>query len=206
MSMNDDSEEKSNGKTQDVGHAQEGNEENADGEIIWVSEECPPETAAQFWLSVAAYEQVPWTTHFQELLDAGVELPAPESMDDRQLVAKLWEVIGGLARMRVFLSQTDHLSNRELYTLLWGDTLREPVKDMPLDESSAWHIDPLSGGGEEDTRLYMKYYADEETRRRWPADFPDDEMLPHEEPPYDRDRHLPQAHGGAKPDESDELM
>lgn len=139
-------------------------------------------------------------------MDAGVELPAPESMDDGQLAAKLSEVIDALARMRVFLSQTDHLSDRELYALLWGDTLREPVKDMPLDESSAWHIDLLSGGGEEETRLYMKYYADEETRRQWLADFPDDEVPPHEEPPYDRDQHLPQAHSGAKPDESDELM
>lgn len=204
--MSDDSEEKGNGKTQGIGRAQGSEEEDADGEIIWVSEECPPEAAAQFWLSVAAYEQAPWTAHFQELLDAGVELPAPESMDDRQLATKLWEVIGALAWMRVFLSQTDHLSDRELYTLLWSDTLRESVKDMPLDQSSAWHIDLLSGGGEEDTRLYMKYYADEETRRRWLADFPDDEMPPHEEPPYDRDRHLPQAHSGAKPDESDELM
>lgn len=108
--------------------------------------------------------------------------------------------------MRVFLSQTDHLSDRELYTLLWGDTLREPVKNMPRDESSAWHIDLLSGGGEEETRLYMKYYADEGALRRWPADFPDDEVPPHEEPPYEHDRHLPQAHSGAKPDESDELM
>jgi hypothetical protein len=139
-------------------------------------------------------------------VDAGVELPVPESIDDRQLATKLSEVIDGLARMRVFLSQTDHLSDRELYTLLWGDTLREPVKNMPLDESSAWHIDLLGGGGEEDTRLYMKYYADEETRRRWLVDFPDDEMPLREEPPYDRDRHLPQAHSGAKPDENDELM
>ena len=203
--MSDDSEEKSNGKTQGIGRAQGSDEEDADEEIIWMSEECAPEAAAQFRLSVAAYEQAPWTTHFQELVDAGVKLPAPESMDDRRLVAKLWEVIGALAQMRVFLSQTDHLSDRELYTLLWGDTLRESVKDVPLDESSAWHID-LLGGGEEDTRLYMKYYADEETRRCWLADFPDDEMPSHEEPPYDRDRHLPQAHSGAKPDESDEVM
>jgi hypothetical protein len=97
-----------------------------------MSEECPPEAAAQFQLSVAAYEQAPWTTHFHELVDAGVELPAPESLDDLQLAAKLWEVIDAMARMRVFLSQTDHLSDRELYALLWGDTLREPVES---DES-----------------------------------------------------------------------
>lgn len=183
--MNDDDGDKDDDGAQAANHVLEG--EEAGGELVWMSEDCPPEVAAQFWLSVAAYEQAPWTTHFQELIDAGVELPAPESMDDRQLTAKLSEVIDALARMRVFLSQTDHLSDRELYALLWGDTLREPVKDMPRDESSAWHIDFLSGGGEEDTRLYLKYYADEETRRRWLADFPEDEMPQHEEPPYDRD-------------------
>lgn len=202
--MNDDDGDKDDDGAQAANHVWE--DEEAGGELVWMSEDCPPEVAAQFRLSVAAYEHAPWTTHFQELLDAGVELPAPESMDDRQLAAKLWEVIDALARMRVFLSQTDHLSDRELYALLWGDTLREPVKDMPRDESSAWHIDFLSGGGEEDTRLYLKYYADEETRRRWLADFPEDEMPPHEEPPYDRDRQLPRAHSEAETDESDELM
>jgi hypothetical protein len=204
--MNDDGEEEYKGEAQADEFVSEGEEVGAEGEFVSMSEECPPETAAQFRLSVAAYEQAPWTTHFQELVDAGIELPAPESMDDGQLAAKLSEVIEALARMRVFLSQTDHLSDRELYTLLWSDTLQESVKDMPLDESSAWHIDLLSGGGEEGTRLYMKYYADEETRQRWLTDFPDDEVPPHEEPPYDRDRFLPQTHSGAKPDESDELM
>lgn len=184
----------------------EGSEASVDEGFTWVSDDCPPEVAAQFWQSVAAYEQAPLTTHFQQLEEAGVELPAPDALDDVRLTAKLWEVIEALARLRVFLGQTDHLSDRELYALLWRELLREPVKDLPLDESSAWHIDLLSGGGEEETRLYLKYYADEETRQRWRADFPDDEMPPHEEPPYDRDRHLPQAHSGAKPDESDQLM
>ena len=62
-------------------------------------------------------------------------------MDDLQLEAKLWETIEGLASLRVFLSQTDHLSDRALYTLCWHDLLREAVKDLPPDDSAAWHID-----------------------------------------------------------------
>ena len=116
--MNDDGGEEYKGEAQVDEFVPEGEEAGAEGELVWASEECPPETAAQFWMSVTAYEQAPWTTHFQELVDAGVELPVPESIDDRQLATKLSEVTDGLARMRVFLSQTDHLSDHELYTLL----------------------------------------------------------------------------------------
>jgi hypothetical protein len=48
-------------------------------------------------------------------------------------------VIEGLARLRIFLSQTNHLSDRRLYELLWRDVLREAIKDLPLTAASAWH-------------------------------------------------------------------
>ncbi len=37
----------------------------------------------------------------------------------------------------------------------------------------------------------LKYYDDEEERVRWRESFPDDPIPEHEDPPYDRDRHLP---------------
>ena len=108
MSMNDDGEDEYEGEAQADEFVSEVKEVGAEGEFASMSQECPPETAAQFWLSVAPYEQSPWTTHCQGLVDAGVELPAPESIDDRRPAAKLSEVIDGLARMGVFPSQTDH--------------------------------------------------------------------------------------------------
>jgi len=185
----DDEENKTNDEAQ---NSETGLDDNSET-LIWESEECPPEARAQFLRSVAAYDLAPLTTHFQLLEESGIQLSPPESMDDRQLKAKLWEVIEGLARLRVFLSQTDHLDDRALYTLFWHDLLREAVKDLPLDDSSTWHIDLLGSGSEEDTSLYLKYYADDAARRQWSADFPDDEMPEHEEPPFDRDRRLPQA-------------
>jgi hypothetical protein len=59
-------------------------------------------------------------------------------------------VIEGLARLHGFLSRTDHPCDRGLYTLLWHDLLREAIKDLPLDNSSA-HIDLLGSGSAEDT-------------------------------------------------------
>jgi hypothetical protein len=77
--------------------------------------------------------------------------------------------------------------------VLWSNDLREEIPAMPFDEYSAWHIDLIGSGSDEDTYLWMKYYADDDTRRDWPKDFADYEMPEHEDPPYDRDRHLPGA-------------
>ena len=105
-------------------------------------------------------------------------------------------VITGLARRRTFLSYTNHLSNDELYRLLWVETLNEATHE--LDDSMgdcACHIDLLSDGSEQSNLLRLQYYADELERNDWLDAFPDDTLPPHLDPPYDRDRHLPQRSG-----------
>jgi hypothetical protein len=163
-------------------------------------DDCPEEMEEGFWKHVVEYEEAPWTTHFQQLENAGVSLPAPDSLKDEELTAKLWDVIQKLALLRVFIEQTDHLSDRELYTHLWTDTLKEETKAMPMDASSAYHIQLLSSGSEEDSFLYLKYYADDDWRSQWLADWPNDPMPAHEDPPYDRDRLLPKANYGEHTD------
>src|SRR4029078_549959 len=122
----------------------------------------------------------------------GLELPAPEEMDDALLGVRLWELIQRLASLRIFLSSTEHLRDRELYTELWSDILRQETKDIAYSEYSACHIDLLGSGSDEHPLRYMRYFAGEDERRRWMESFPDYEMPPHEDPPHDRDRHLPQ--------------
>jgi len=160
----------------------------------------PPEVEEGFWKYVVEYEEAPWTTHFQQLERAGVSLPAPETLNDQEVTAKLWEVINKLAQMRVFLEDTDHLSDRELYTTLWSDDLREETKDIVLDQDSACHYQLLSGGSDEDTLLYLKYFADEEWRKWWHEEYPEFPMPDPEDPPYDRDRLLPQPRYGPPSD------
>lgn len=175
-----------------VNELREAAREAAGGEMISLEQpDAPPEIAEQFWENVLAYEQAEETSHFLLLERAGVELPRPEQLDDKQLTAKLWEVIRALAGMNCYLSQTDHWSDRELYERLWRDTLREFTMDLPRGSGWNFHIDFLSSGSDEDNFLSLKYYADEEHRRRWHDDWPDDVIPPHENPSYDRDSMLP---------------
>jgi hypothetical protein len=167
-------------------------EELAGGDMAtFESDDCPPAIAEAFWKRVVDYETAPLTCNFIQLEEAGVDLPPANELTDAELTAKLWEVIHRLAGMRTFLYQTNHLSDRELYEHLWSESLREAHPDLPMDESSSWTIDLLGGCSEEDICLQMKYYADDESRKHWMESFPDYEMPAHEDPPYDRDRHLP---------------
>ncbi len=177
-----------------INELREAAREAARGEMTeWESSDCPPEISEQFWGNVLEFESAEKTCHFIQLEERGIALPPPEELDDAALTAKLWEVIRGLAKMNVFLSQTDHWSDRELYEHMWHKTLREITMDLPADSGWTHHIDFLSSGSEEDNYLYLKYYADDEWREHWHKDFPDDVIPPHVDTPYDRDRKLPRA-------------
>jgi hypothetical protein len=151
----------------------------------WESDAISTAVKEQFWRQVLDFEAAPLGTDCQQLIDAGVDLPDPDTIDDEPTTSKLWEVIHGLAKLRVFLSSTDHLSDRALYVRSWRSVLREEKPILPIDPVAAWHVDLVSNGNEEDTRLYLTHYALEDRRRQWLADFPDHDMPVHEPLPYD---------------------
>lgn len=147
----------------------------------------------EFWDHVAAYEAKEPQSLISELERSGVSVPPPDALEDSRLTEKLWEMITKLAELATFLHNTDHLSDRELYCELVNDVLREQMVLMPEDPSFSSQLDMVGSGSEEHTLLYLKYYAREEDRRAWLADWPEDPLPEHEDPRYDRDRLLPQA-------------
>ena len=165
---------------------------NSNPEIIFEDDDqCPTELLEQFHKNMEAFEQAPWSTSIQVLLDSGIALPPPDELSDTELNVKLWEVIKALALMDAYLEHTDHLSDRELYTLLWGDILLEETVFPSGKRHMVCHIDIIGSGSEQDNIIYLKYYADEDERNHWAKDFIDEPLPSRERPPFDRDRHLP---------------
>ena len=158
----------------------------------YVSPDCPPEIEEKFLQQVLAFEEADPVSPFEELAKSGVKLPSPQELDDVELHLKLWEVIRAMTLLGCYLHSTDHLSDRELYERLWTGLLREPTTLVPDNPDFACHIDIIGGFSQDDIQIYLKYYADEAIRRDWAREFPDIVIPPHEDPPYDRDRYLPE--------------
>lgn len=155
-------------------------------------ENCPPEVREGFLQNILDFENAPISCLFDALVESGIQMPEPATLDDAALRAKLWEVVAALAERSAYLYHTDHLSDRALYELLYRELLREEGPILPPGSGWNQHLDVLGGCSEEDIEIGLRYYDSEETRQRWASDFPDLVIPPHEDPPFDRDRHLPQ--------------
>jgi hypothetical protein len=156
-------------------------------------ESMPADMEEEFLRQVLEYEAAEPISLFRLLENAGLEIPAPDQIDDQALAAKLKEIVERMASMGAYLLHTNHLSDRELYHYLYFDGLREEAVLFPENPSYAYMIDLTGSGSETDNQIYLKYYADEEHREQWARDWPDDSIPDHEEPPFDRDRYLPQS-------------
>lgn len=84
-----------------------------------------------------------------------LELPDQAKLDDRQLTEKLHAIIDILAQFHVGLDFTDHLSDRELYTLLLNDILQEGVEIYGDGIHATCHIDVSW----DDPDAFERYYA-----------------------------------------------
>ena len=151
-----------------------------------------PQEEARFLEYMRAIEgEGPQTTLMELITGDGVQVPSPDELNDEQLSVKLWEVIHAIHNHGALLYSTDHLSDRELYMKLYKEILVEEYPIVPTGFPHAAVIDVLGyGGDDEDDQLYLKYYADEETRQKWAREF--NVRLPERAAlPFRRDESLP---------------
>ncbi len=166
--------------------------EEVAGPVTFGVGDCPSDLEQRFLEHVLAFEREDHVPLFAQLCEAGIVLPAPDDLTNQDLETRLWKLIHAMALMGVYLHSTNHLSDRDLYEFLWCEALREPGMPFPHEPDCAMHIDLVGSGSEEDVVTYLRYYADESERRDWAREFADATIPTHEEPPYDRDRLLPQ--------------
>lgn len=114
-----------------------------------------------------------------------LRIPSPGYLSDEKLSQILEEVISKLFEKKIILDFTDHLSDRELYSLIYRWILPSMEKNLK-QRISFIHWD-CSGG---DSDIWLRYYASDDDREQW-SDYYDEPLPPKELPAHHRD--LPQS-------------
>ncbi len=143
--------------------------------------ELPTPLENEFLESMLAWERAPVLPVCQ-WFEPALEIPRPDSLSDAELHEVMWDTINKLFDKRVVLDFTDHLSDRELYTLLYRDILPSPEKRIETQDNYL-HWDCAGMGDDADT--WLRYYASEADRRNWAEEF-DVDVPPAELPPHPR--------------------
>ncbi len=128
-----------------------------------------------------AWEQAP-ALPISQWFDPPLDPPPPDSLSDAALHELLWNIIHKLYERAIILEFTDHLSDRELYRLVYRDIL--PTVEKKVDSpGNYFHWDCADTTG--DPEIWLKYYASDEERRLWKEN--DGGWLPEKDtPPYPR--------------------
>lgn len=138
-------------------------------------------TENEYLASMLAWERAP-ALPIASWFTPALELPSPEAIDDETLDRLLVETIDRLHAEKVVLRCTDHLSNRDLYKIIYRDIL--PCCEKKVEIAGKF----LEWRCIEDTDTWLRYYADAVDRRRFQEEH--DVDLPDSEEPKFR-RNLP---------------
>lgn len=104
----------------------------------------PDDNDKQYWSMVYDLEHAPPTTGRAQLLEYGiVPVPPQELTLNKELHDELWTIIEALSKSGIFLLNTDHLDDSNLYARLYYRILDEPCKMMPASVECAEYIDVL---------------------------------------------------------------
>ncbi len=135
----------------------------------------------EYLASMLAWESAPILPIYR-WFEPELRPPRPDTLSDEDLPAVLHELVGKLFEKRIVLDFTDHLSDRELYRLIYRDIL--PVREKKIDLGDNYiHFDCAGASG--DPEIWLRYYATAEERAAW-AEAYRQPLPPRCKPPYPR--------------------
>lgn len=144
----------------------------------------PTENA--FLESMLAWERAPMLP-IGDWFDPPLVLPDPDGLAPAEVTRLLRQTAEALFTKNVVLDFTDHLSDRQLYTLVARDIL--PAYEKKLDRQGTYlHWDCANVGDDPDA--WLRYYASPEEREMWREET-GEALPPPSLPPHRRD--LPKA-------------
>lgn len=134
----------------------------------------------EYLASMLAWERAP-AMPIAQWFNPPLELPHPDQLDQDEVHRLLWQTIWQLHSVKIILECTDHLSDRQLYTLIYRDILPSCEKKVDLPRNSLhWRC-----FDDADDQTWLRFYASPVERRRWQEEF-QQEPPPSELPPYPR--------------------
>lgn len=139
-----------------------------------------------FLESMLAWERAPMLP-IGEWFQPALVLADPEGLNDEEVSRLLDQTIEALFSKNVVLDFTDHLSDRQLYSLISRDIL--PAYEKKMDRQTSYlHWDCANTG--DDPEAWLRFYASPEERQLWEEETGHDAPAP-VDPPYLRQ--LPKA-------------
>lgn len=117
-------------------------------------------TENEYLASMLAWERAP-ALPIASWFTPTLEIPSPDSLSDERLTMLLLDTIDQLFAQNIVLRFTDHLSDRELYTIIYRDILPCCEKKVEIQgKHLEWYcID--------DNDSWLRFYADAIERRRY---------------------------------------
>ncbi|MCS7304064.1 MAG: hypothetical protein NZ602_03015 [Thermoguttaceae bacterium] len=141
----------------------------------------PIQAENEFLACMLAWEYAPVLPIYR-WFEPELRPPRPDQLSDDELPDILYEVINKLWEKRIVLDFTDHLSDRELYTLIYRDIL--PAREKKLDLGNNYlHWDCT--GPSPDPEIWLRYYASDQEREEWARTY-HRPPPPKSKPPYPR--------------------
>ncbi len=117
----------------------------------------------EFLASMLAWERAPVLPIYR-WFDPELRPPKPSALGPDDLHKILWDVIERLYEKQIVLDFTDHLSDLELYCVIYRDIL--PAREKKIELSGNYlHWDCSHAGG--DPEVWLRYYATDEEREQW---------------------------------------